>query len=102
MFLIDWNKARKALRKLIGKGDAIQVLDWAARHRIGHRAFLELGGAELIASAVRRAAPTRIGFGEALADLLGREATLKFVKTVLRLSTEAFAKAVRTFRARDA
>ena len=47
------------------------MLDWAARHEIGHRAFLELGGAELIASAVRRAAPARIGFGEELADLLG-------------------------------
>ncbi|HMK41672.1 MAG TPA: hypothetical protein VK451_08950 [Methyloceanibacter sp.] len=89
VFLIDWNKARKALRKLIGNGDAIQVLDWAARHEVGHRAFLELGGEELIASAVRRAAPARLGFGEELADLLGREATLKFVKTALRLSTEA-------------
>ncbi len=71
VFLIDWNKARKALRKLIGNSDAIQVLDWAARHEIGHRAFLELGGAELIASAVRRAAPARLGFGEELADLFG-------------------------------
>ncbi|MGE5260591.1 MAG: hypothetical protein ACM3MH_06900 [Actinomycetota bacterium] len=89
VFLIDWNKARKALRKLIGNADAVQVLDWAARHEIGHRALLELGGGELIASAVRRGAPARLGFGEELADLLGREATLKFVKTALRLSTEA-------------
>ena len=65
------------------------MLDWAARHEIGHRAFLELGGAELIASAVRHAAPARIGFGEELGDVLGREASLKFLKTALRLSTEA-------------
>jgi hypothetical protein len=89
VFLIDWNKARKALRRLIGNNEAIQVLDWAARHEIGHRAFLELGGSELIASAVRRAAPTRLGFGEEIAELLGREAAFKFVKAALRLSTEA-------------
>ncbi len=89
VFLIDWNKARKALRRLIGNSDAIQVLDWAARREIGHRAFLELGGIELIASAVHRAAPARLGFGEQLTDLLGREAALKLVKTALRLSTEA-------------
>jgi uncharacterized protein Yka (UPF0111/DUF47 family) len=89
VFLIDWNKARKALRGLIGNSDAIQALDWAARHEIGHRAFLELGGTELIASAVRRAAPARLGFGEELAHLLGREAAVKFVKAALRLSTEA-------------
>jgi uncharacterized protein Yka (UPF0111/DUF47 family) len=88
VFLIDWNKARKALRNLIGNSDAIHVLDWAARHEVGHRAFLQLGGLELIASAVRRAAPARLGFGEELADLLGREATLKFIQTALRLSTE--------------
>jgi uncharacterized protein Yka (UPF0111/DUF47 family) len=89
VFLIDWNKARKAVRKLIGNADGVQVLDWAARHEIGHRAFLELGGSELIASAVRRAAPARLGFGEDLADLLGREAAVKFVRAALRLSTEA-------------
>jgi hypothetical protein len=89
VFLIDWNKARKALRKLVGNGDAIRLLDWAARHSIGHRAFLELGGTELIASAVRRAAPARIGFGEELETVLGREPTLKFMQTALKLSTDA-------------
>jgi uncharacterized protein Yka (UPF0111/DUF47 family) len=89
VFLIDWNKARKALRKLVSNGDAIQILNWAARHEIGHRAFLEFGGTELIATAVRQAAPARIGFGEELGDVLGREATVKFIKSALRLSTEA-------------
>ncbi len=89
VFLIDWNKARKALRKLVGNGDAVVLLNWAARHEIGHRGFLQLGGVELVASAVRQAAPARIGFGEELGDVLGREATLEFLKTALRLSTEA-------------
>jgi hypothetical protein len=89
VFLIDWNKARKVLRTLVPKSDAVHVLDWAARHRFGHRGFLELGGSELIASAVRHAAPTRIGFGERLDQSLGREAAIDFLKTVLRVSAEA-------------
>jgi hypothetical protein len=77
-------------------------LDWAARHEVGHRALLQLGGTELIASAVRahgRAAPARLGFGEELADLLGREAAVKLVKTALRLSTEALRGLVASSRA---
>ncbi len=89
VFLIDWNKARKALRRLVSNKDAVRVLDWAARHEIGHRAFLELGGTELVAAAVRNAAPARIGFGEELGRVLGREATVELLKTALRLSTEA-------------
>ncbi len=89
VFLIDWNKARKVLRLWVGKGDAIAILDWAARNLVGHRAFLELGGADLVASAVRHAIPTRIGFGERLDSSLGRESAVDFLRTVLKISTEA-------------
>ena len=89
VFLIDWNKARKVLREWIANADAIRVLDWSARHRLGHRGFLELGGAELVASAVHHAAPSRIGFGERLDYALGRDAAVDFLKAVLRISTEA-------------
>ncbi len=89
VFLIDWNKARKVLRAWVPKADAIHILDWAARHRVGQRAFLELGGSELVASAVHHATPTRIGFGERLDRALGREAAVDFLKTVLRVSAEA-------------
>jgi uncharacterized protein Yka (UPF0111/DUF47 family) len=92
VFLIDWNKARKALRKLISNSDAVRVLDWGARHEIGHRAFLELGGTELVAAAVRHATPARIGFGEELGAVLGREAAVDYLRTALRLSTEALRK----------
>jgi len=47
VFLIDWNKARKQLRLFVAKEDAIAVLRWAARASLGHRAFLEHGGARL-------------------------------------------------------
>ena len=71
VFLIGWNKARKILQEWVPKSDAIRVLAWAARHRVGHRAFLELGGAELVA--VRRPARRAfaIGFGERLDHALG-------------------------------
>jgi len=88
VFLIDWNKARKLLRNWVAKNDAVDILGWAARHRIGHRAFLELGGDELISAAVRNAAPTRIGFGERLDQALGRHAAVDFLKTTLRTSTD--------------
>lgn len=92
VFLIDWNKARKLLRTWMAKDDAADILGWAARHRIGHRAFLELGGDALIGAAVRNAAPARIGFGERLDQALGRDAAIDFLKAVLRVSTEALSE----------
>jgi uncharacterized protein Yka (UPF0111/DUF47 family) len=91
VFLIDWNKARKLLRTWVAKDDATRILEWAARQRFGHRAFLELGGHELIGAAVRNAAPTRIGFGERLDQALGRNAAVDFIKAAMRVSTEALA-----------
>jgi len=101
VFLIDWNKARKILQTWISKADAIRVLDWAARHRFGHRAFLALGGSELVASAVHHATPTRIGFGERLDRALGRDAAVDFLKAVLRVSAEALLQGGSTRLARD-
>jgi len=101
VFLIDWNKARKVLREWVSNADAIRILDWAARHRVGHRGFLELGGTELVASAVHHAAPSRIGFGERLDDTLGREAAVDFLKTVLRISAEALLQGSSVRLARD-
>ncbi|MBR0781697.1 hypothetical protein [Bradyrhizobium iriomotense] len=100
VFLIDWNKARKLLRTWVAKDDAARILEWAARQRIGHRGFLELGGNELLGSAVRNAAPSRIGFGERLDQALGRTAAIDFLKASLRASTEALlaGRSVRTVR----
>jgi uncharacterized protein Yka (UPF0111/DUF47 family) len=101
VFLIDWNRARKILRSWVANADAVAVLDWAARNRFGHRAFLELGGSELVASAVHNATPTRIGFGERLDHALGRGAALDFLKTVLRVSAEALLEGGSIRLARD-
>jgi uncharacterized protein Yka (UPF0111/DUF47 family) len=101
VFLIDWNKARKVLRQWMAKGDAVRVLEWAAQNRLGHRGFLELGGAELVTSAIRHTAPGRIGFGERLERALGRDAAVDFVKTVLRVSAEALLQGSSVRLARD-
>jgi uncharacterized protein Yka (UPF0111/DUF47 family) len=89
VFLIDWNKARKVLRAFVAPDEAVRLLDWAARNRVGHRAFLELGGSELVIGAVRNAAPARIGFGERFDAVLGSSVAADFLKGVLRISTEA-------------
>ena len=101
VFLIDWNKARKILKEWVSKADAMHVLSWAALHRVGHRAFLELGGGELVASAVHHATPTRIGFGERLDRALGRDAAVDFLKTVMRVSAEALLQGSSVRLARD-
>lgn len=89
VFLIDWNKARKALSRLADKPGAERILLWAARERVGHRAWLQLGGTELIAESVRHAAPTRLGFGARLDAALGRDGTLEFLQAALAIAAEA-------------
>lgn len=101
VFLIDWNKARKLLRTWVSKNDAVEILDWAARHRCGHRGFLELGGSEFLSAAVRHVASNRIGFGEQLDRVLGRNAAVDFLKTVLRVSAEALLQGSSIRLARD-
>jgi uncharacterized protein Yka (UPF0111/DUF47 family) len=85
----------------VPNADAVRILAWAARNRIGHRAFLELGGSELVGLAVRNAASSRIGFGERLSTALGRDAAVDFLKRVLRISTEALLQGRSVRLARD-
>lgn len=87
VFLIDWNKARKALQSFVGKASAIDLLLWAAEHDFGHRAFLELGGADLVFEAVRHAAAARIPYGARLDAVLGRNETADFLRNVLRMTS---------------
>jgi uncharacterized protein Yka (UPF0111/DUF47 family) len=88
VFLIDWNKARKALQIFLGKNAAISLLAWAAAHDYGHRAFLELGGAELVYDAVHRAAAGRIRYGERLDEALGEPDCVEFLRNALRFTAQ--------------
>ncbi len=88
VFMIDWNKARKALRGFVDNRAAIDVLRWTAGHDYGHRGFLELGGAELIYEAVRRGGAQRIPYGTRLDAALGLKETADFLKQTLRAASE--------------
>ncbi len=90
VFLIDWNKARKALQAFVGKTSAIELLLWAAEHDLGHRAFLELGGDDLVFEAVRHAGAERIPYGARLDEVLGRNETADFLRNVLRETSRGF------------
>jgi uncharacterized protein Yka (UPF0111/DUF47 family) len=88
VFLIDWNKARKALQTFVGKQQAVDLLAWAAAHDYGHRAFLELGGADLVFEAIRRTAVGRIPYGARLDATLGAADCTRFLQRILRQTSE--------------
>ncbi len=88
VFLIDWNKARKALQSFVSKDGAIELLIGAAQREDGHRAFLELGGADLVFDAVRRAAGGRIAYGVPLGQALGESECAAFLRNVLHIASE--------------
>ncbi|HUK51391.1 MAG TPA: hypothetical protein VLV18_10170, partial [Terriglobales bacterium] len=88
VFLIDWNKARKQLRRFLRNRDAIVVLRWAAENEVGHRAFLELGGANLIYSVLEPEATPALRMGEPLHRILGRSETINFFQWVLKTTKE--------------
>jgi hypothetical protein len=88
VFLIDWNKARKALQGFVGKGAALGLLAEAAANDLGHRAFLELGGAELVLDAIRRVAAARAPYGARLDEVLGEAEARDFLADVLRIASE--------------
>jgi uncharacterized protein Yka (UPF0111/DUF47 family) len=88
VFLIDWNRARKQLRTFLNGPERIALLGWAAEAEIGHRGFLELGGARLINQAIEAAGGSAMRFGDRLCDVLGDEGARNFVQFVFRAATE--------------
>lgn len=88
VFLIDWNRARKQLRTFLNGAERTAVLGWATEVEIGHRGFLELGGARLINQAIEAAGGSAMHFGDRLCDVLGDGAAQNFVQFVFRAATE--------------
>jgi hypothetical protein len=84
VFLIDWNRARKRLARLVGKSEAVALLKWAADNNVGHRAFLQAGDIRLVETAFERAVPLQTRLGARLDELLGRQAARLFLMSVLR------------------
>lgn len=87
VFLIDWNRARKQLRGALPKADVLRLLDWAAGEKIGHRGFLQLGGARLLSEAIDFAQPPPLHHGASLHELLGVQSAYEYLKFVLRQAT---------------
>lgn len=89
VFLIDWNKARKCLRQLVAKEAATELLDWAAEHEVGHRAFLEVGGDALITDLLGSVSKATGSFYASLKGAIGEDGAIEFLRDVLRISSEA-------------
>ena len=87
VFLIDWNRARKRLRSLLGKSDAAELLKWAADEDIGHMGFLKCGGEELIYRGLALAAKGDYRPGLFLHDVLPRHLARQFMQFVFRTAT---------------
>lgn len=88
VFMIDWNRARKRLRRLVGRRSAIELLSWAAEHDYGHIAFLRAGGDGLVYDALEFAADRAARAGETLQDVLGAQAAEAYLQAVLRICSE--------------
>jgi len=84
VFLIDWNRARKALRAFVPKAASIELLEWAANEDVGHRGWLEMGGEQLVLDAMAAVIRIPVRFGERLDDVLEPPAAAEFLRFVLR------------------
>ena len=78
------------MRGFLKAGPRLRLLRWAADPDIGHRGFLELGGARLIWDAVEAAGAPSIHLGDRLYDVLGEEAAYAFVQFTFKTATEDY------------
>jgi pyruvate,orthophosphate dikinase len=88
VFLIDWNRARKRLRRLVAGATAMDLLRWSAEHGYGHMAFLRAGADGLIYEALEFAGGRVARAGESLQDVLGKEAAEEYLRAVLRICSK--------------
>jgi uncharacterized protein Yka (UPF0111/DUF47 family) len=88
VFLIDWNRARKRLRKFVPKRVCLEVLRWAADNDCGHMGFLKLGGEQLLFEALQFSGKIPLQLGGQLVDILGPEKVTEFLKFTLQTTSE--------------
>ena len=89
VFLIDWNRARKRLLAFVDKAGAIEVLSQAAARRAGHRAWLTLGGEQLVWRAMGDQGAGAFRLGERLDEVLGAEGARELLGDLLVLCSQA-------------
>ena len=88
VFLIDWNRARKSLCRLVSKSSAVAILNWAADHEVGHRGYLEVGGDALIADLLETVSKATGGFFTSLQSAVGEDGAVEFLREALRIASE--------------
>ena len=88
VFIIDWNRARKRLRRLVGRRVAIHLLQWAAENEYGHMAFLRAGADGLVYDALEFASGRVARAGESLEEALGADAAEAYLRSVLRICSD--------------
>jgi uncharacterized protein Yka (UPF0111/DUF47 family) len=101
VFLIDWNRARKRLRKLAPRRVCLEALRWAADRNYGHRGFLSLGGEQLVFDALQTVGRLPLPPGGQLSDFLGPERTAEFLKFTLQAASEGLKAGRSEFLIRD-
>ena len=89
VFLIDWNHARKRLQTFVARPEAIAILAEAARRDIGHRAWLQAGGAPLIVAAMQSVGEGVFRIGDRLDEVMGATDARNFLIAVLQLAFDA-------------
>lgn len=89
VFLIDWNRARKQLERLVRRRVALATLNEAARRPLGHMGWLVMGGDRLVFAAMEAAGSQQFRMGERLDDALGGEGARLFLLDCFGLAHEA-------------
>lgn len=101
VFLIDWNKARKSLGRLVSKSAAVSLLDWAADREFGHRAYLAIGGDALVEDLLETVSKATGSFHASLQSALGEDGAVQFLREVLRIASEELRKGRAPLALRD-
>jgi uncharacterized protein Yka (UPF0111/DUF47 family) len=89
VFLIDWNRARKRLKAFVEKEEAVAVLAEAARLDVGHRAWLQVGGEQIIFAAMQTVGEGAFRIGERLDEVIGATDARAFLVAVMQLACDA-------------
>lgn len=89
VFLIDWNRARKRLNRLVAKPLAVAVLTEAARREAGHMGWLNAGAEQPVFDAMEALSPDHFRIGDRLDIVLGAAQAQEFLTEALVLSSQA-------------
>ena len=94
VFLIDWNRARKRLRRFLPKDRVVRLLRWSADENYGHMAFLKCGGERIVYDALELVARSPLRDDQRLDELLGCDETEQYMRFVLRACSEGLRRGV--------